>query len=358
MATLSTDPLLTVRSNLMARIRKGLFPTPFSGLLSVLGIALAAWVVWQLVNWGLINAVFIGTPEDCRQVSGACWAVISERWRLMFFGLYPHAEHWRSAVGCFTLIAVIVLSCIPFFWTARRLSLLWVLSLTIFIVLMRGGVFGLSYVGEERWGGLTLSIFIFCATALIGMPLAIVLALLRRSSLPLVSKVTGVLIDSVRSLPLVTILFTTTIVLPIVAPDLSGTKLMRVIGGMAIFFAAYQSEIIRSGIQSLPVGQDEAAKSLGLTYWHRMTRIVLPQAFRRALPPTVGQFAISFKEVSLVIIIGMFDFLASGNAAYGSGDWAFTYVEVYTFMAFVNLIFVFSLSRYGAYLERRMRVGK
>jgi general L-amino acid transport system permease protein len=159
-------------------------------------------------------------------------------------------------------------------------------------------------------------------------------------------------------LPLVTILFTVAVLLPIIAPGYGGTKIMRVIAGMGLFFAAYQAEILRSGIQSLPNGQEEAAKALGLSYWQRTRKIVLPQAFRRALPPTVSQFAISFKEVSLVIMIGIFDFLASGNAAYGSGEWAFAYVEVYVFMAFIYFIFVFSLSRYGAYLERRMRVGK
>ncbi|MDQ2068117.1 amino acid ABC transporter permease [Xinfangfangia sp. CPCC 101601] len=358
MANSATARALPPISPLKTRLRKSFFPTPLSGAISLAGMAFAAWALWHLFQWAAWNAVFIGTAEDCRAASGACWAVIADRWRLMFFGLYPHEEHWRSALGCLILILVIILSCLPVFWRPLRLAVLWVCSLAVFILLMRGGVFGLSYVGEERWGGLTLSIFIFCATALIGMPLSIALALLRRSSLPLVSVVTGMVIDSVRSLPLVTILFAVAVVLPILAPGSSGTKIMRVIAGMALFFAAYQSEILRSGIQSLPVGQDEAAKSLGLGYWHRMTRIILPQAFRRALPPTVSQFAISFKEVSLVIIIGVFDFLASGNAAYGSGEWAFTYVEVYVFMAFVNFIFIFSLSRYGAYLERRMRVGK
>jgi len=335
-----------------------LFPTPASGLISLIGIALLGWLFWTLFQWAFLHATFVGTPDDCKQTSGACWAVITNRWRLMFFGLYPYEEHWRSALGCLTLMAVIVLSCIPFFWKASRIAVLWIAGFGIFFVLMRGGVFGLSLITEEKWGGLALSIFIFAGAALIGMPLAIVLALLRRSPLPLVAKLAGLLIDTVRSLPLVTILFTVAILLPIIAPGMAGTKITRVIAGMGLFFSAYQAEIIRSGIQSLSVGQDEAAKALGLSYWQRTRKIILPQAFRRALPPTISQFAISFKEVSLVIVIGIFDFLASGNAAYGSGDWAFAYVEVYTFMAFIYFLFVFSLSRYGAYLERRMRVGK
>lgn len=339
-------------------LRRKFFPTPLSGLASILAIALMCWIAWIVLRWALWNAVFSGTPADCSNAKGACWAVITARWRLMFFGLYPYEQHWRSAIGCLTLITVIVLSCIPFFWTAPRIAVLWISSLIVFVVVMYGGIFGLPVVPEDKWGGLTLSIFIFAGAALIGMPLAIALALLRRSPYGLVARCAGLLIDVVRSVPLVTILFAVVIVLPIVAPDLAGTKVTRVIVGMGIFFSAYQAEIIRSGIQSLPAGQDEAAKALGLNYWHRTRKVILPQAFRRALPPTVSQFAISFKEVALVIIVGIFDFLASGNAAYGSGEWAFAYVEVYVFMAFVYFIFVFSLSRYGAFLERRMRVGK
>lgn len=338
-------------------LKRKLFPTPLSGLASVLGIMLLAWLAWVILRWAIFDAVFIGTPEDCSRAAGACWAVITARWRLMFFGLYPYNEHWRSALGGLVLITVIVLSCVPYFWTALRLAVLWTASLVVFIVLMRGGFLGMPLVTEEKWGGLTLSIFIFAGTALVGMPLAVVLALLRRSPYPLISRGAGIFIDAVRSVPLVTILFTVAILIPIIFPGFAGTKIMRVIAGMSIFFAAYQAEIIRSGIQSLPVGQEEAAKALGLNYWQRVRKIILPQAFRRALPPTVSQFAISFKEVALVIIIGIFDFLASGNAAYGSGEWAFAYVEVYTFMALVYFVFVFSLSRYGAYLERRMRVG-
>jgi general L-amino acid transport system permease protein len=339
-------------------VKRRLFPTPLGALASLAGIAIMAVLLWKLLHWAVLDAVFSGGPAGCQQATGACWAVITNRWRLMFFGLYPYDQHWRSALACFLFIVIIVLSCLPRFWSAGRLAGLWIAGFAGFVLLMRGGLFGLSYVGEEKWGGLTLSIFIFVATVLIGMPLAVALALLRRSSLPLVSKLTGGFIDGVRSLPLITILFALAVVLPIIMPGALGSKLVRVIVGMALFFAAYQAEIIRSGIQSLPVGQEEAAKALGMHYWKRMTKVVLPQAFRRALPPTISQLAIIFMEVALVMIVGIFDFLASGNAAYGSGEWSFANVEVYVFMALVYFVFVFSLSRYGAYLERRMRVGK
>ena len=149
------------------------------------------------------------------------------------------------------------------------------------------------------------------------------------------------------------------VILPFVLPEwLHGDKLYRVIAGSALFFSVYQAEIIRGGMQGVPKGQEEAAQSLGLNYWQRIGRILMPQAFKHALPATINQFVITFKETSLVIIIGFFEILASGNAAYGTGEWTFAFVEVYAFIAMIYFSFVFSLSRYGAYLERRMETGE
>ncbi|QKV20023.1 amino acid ABC transporter permease [Oricola thermophila] len=349
------------RQSGLEQFRAAYFGSIPNTLITLGGLLAFIYIGWSLLHWAFLDAIFSveGGAQACQAAEGACWSVIFARWRLMFFGLYPYEEHWRSALACIIVIGVGVLSCMPAFWSARKLAAMWGGGLLAFIVLMRGGVFGLSLITEEQWGGLSLTIFIFASVALIGMPMAIAFALMRRSAFPFISVPIGLVIDTVRSLPLITILFTVAVVVPVVVPSwLLGDKLYRVIGGMALFFAAYQAEIIRSGIQSLPVGQEEASKALGLSYWQRMTRIILPQAFRRALPPTINQFVITFKETSLIIIVGLFEFLASGNAAYGSGEWAFAYVEVYVFIGLVYFIFVFSLSRYGAYLERLMRVGK
>jgi general L-amino acid transport system permease protein len=338
-----------------------LFSSPLNGAVSLLGLGLIGLVGWWIVEWAVLGAVFsaAGGAEACRAADGACWAIIDARWRLILFGLYPHELHWRSGLACALIVIVAVLSCIPWFWRVRRLSALWLCGFLAFYALMRGGVLGLSPVSEEKWGGLSLTVFIFALGVLVGMPLSVVLALMRRSNLPVISATTGTIIDAVRSLPLVSIMFVAAVVLPLALPDwLDGDKLYRVILGFALFFAAYQAENIRSGIQALPPGQEEAAKALGLGYWRRTFLVVLPQAFRNALPPTINQFVIAFKETSLVIIVGFFDIMASGNAAYGTGEWRFAYVEVYVFIGLIYFAFVFSLSRYGAYLERRMRVGK
>lgn len=342
-------------------LRKRYFGTPLQALISVLGLLLLGWILWAVLDWAVFRAVFSpnAEPELCRAASGACWTVIAQRWRIILFGLYPYAEQWRSALACVAVVAMVVLSCLPAFWSGRRLAAVWVAGTGVFYVLMKGGVLGLTYIGEEKWGGLALTLFIFVTTCLIGFPLSILLALLRRSELPVISKGIGLFIDAVRSLPLLSILFAFAVVVPFMLPGwLQAGKLYRVIFGSALFFAAYQAEIVRGGMQGVATGQDEAARSLGISYRHRISRIILPQAMRNALPATINQFVITFKETSLVIVVGFFEILASGNAAYGTGDWTFAYREVYAFIAMIYFVFVFSLSRYGAYLERRMAVGE
>ncbi|MBB3610871.1 amino acid ABC transporter permease [Rhizobium sp. BK602] len=360
----ASSPAITASrpvDGLWSRIRKRYFKTPLNVIISLVGAAFLLTIAYHVLGWAVVKAVWIspdGTSQVCRNIEGACWAVIQQRWRIIIFGLFPYDEQWRSSLACFVMVATMFLSCVPWFWKPLRLSILWCGGFTVFYLLMRGGFLGMSEVQPAQWGGLTLTVFLYAAGVLIGMPMAISLALLRRSELPLIARASGILIDSVRSLPLVSILFTAALVFPFLLPDwLQGDKIWRVIIGFALFFAAYQAEILRSGIQSLPGGQEEAAKALGLTYWQRTSRIILPQAFRRALPPTINQLVITFKETSLIVIIGFFEILASGHAAYGTGEWAFAYFEVYVFVGLIYFIFVFSLSRYGAYLERRLNFG-
>ena len=341
-------------------LRRRFFPTRFQGLVSTVCFGLIVWLGYRLLNWALLSATFDPSrgPGACQAAAGACWSVIAARWRIILFGLYPYEQQWRSALACVSVVVMVVLSCIPTFWTGRRLAAVWIVGTAVYYVLMKGGVLGLQTEGEEVWGGLALTLFIFVMTCLIGFPMAIGLALLRRSRLPWISRTTGIIIDSVRSLPLISILFTFAIVLPFALPQwLQGDKLYRVIVGSALFFAVYQAEIIRGGMQGVPTGQEEASMALGLGYWQRVSRILMPQAMRNALPSTINQFVIGFKETSLVVIVGFFEVMASANAAYGNGEWRFAYVEVYVFVALMYFVFVFSLSRYGAYLERRMAVG-
>ncbi|MBP9952168.1 MAG: amino acid ABC transporter permease [Cypionkella sp.] len=345
----------------LKRLRKDYFGSAGTTLMTATSVAIMVLLLWKLFDWAVVNATFAadGSQQLCSNRSGACWSVIAARWRVVMFGIYPYEEQWRSALACGAVIVVMVLSCIPRLWGFGKLALIWGLGALVFYILMRGGVLGLAIVNEQQWGGLPLTLFIFVATAVIGMPLAIALALLRRSEMPVVARVTGWIIDTVRSLPLLAILFTCAIVMPFMLPGfLIGEKLYRVLFGAALFFAAYQAEIIRGGFQGIPQGQEEAAKALGLSYWQRIGRIVLPQAFRLSLPATINQFVIAFMESSLFVVVGFVELLAAGNIAFKTGEWKFAYAEVYAFVAVIYFAFVFGLSRYGAYLEARMNAGQ
>lgn len=343
------------------QLRKDYFGSTGSVVMTLVSALVLATLFWTLLRWAILDATFDpnGNVETCSQYSGACWSVIAVRWRVILFGIYPYDEQWRPGLACLVVALVILLSCIPKLWSFGKLAVIWTVGTVLFYILMRGGVFGLAEVNEQQWGGLPLTLFIFIATAIIGMPLAIGLALMRRSEMPVIAKVSGWIIDTIRSLPLLSILFTCAIVLPFMLPGfLIGEKLYRVLFGAALFFAAYQAEIIRGGFQGIPKGQEEAAKALGLSYSQRMGRIVLPQAFRLALPATINQFVIAFMETSLVVVVGFVDLLAAGNTAYQTGEWRFAYVEVYVFISAIYFAFVFGLSRYGAYLEARMSAGQ
>src|SRR5699024_6018064 len=328
-------------TGLLPTLREKYFSSKWNTLISLLSLAIIIYAVWLILDWSIISATFGSAgPDACRSVPGACWNVIAARWRMILFGLYPYAEQWRTAVASVVVIIMMSVSCMPSFWKLRRILLLWICGTAAFYILMKGGIFGLPQVDEGDWGGLTLTLFIFVAVTVIGMPLALVLALMRRSRLPLVSLITAGIIDTVRSLPLLAILFTFTFMLPLVTPGwMNGDKLYRAIIGAALYLGAYQSENIRSGIQTVSRGQEEAAKSLGLGYWHCMSRVVLPQAFKYAMPALVNRFVIIFKETSLFLVIVFFGLLASGNLAYASGGWGAQYVEVFFFVALIYFVF-------------------
>lgn len=340
-------------------LKKHFFSTPLDAVVSILFGALLFWVASNVFDWAIWDAVWrVSNRDQCTIHGGACWAVIESRGRLILFGLYPYEEQWRSAFACLVIISTILLSCVPVFWSIKRLPVLWLTGFVCFVLLMRGGFAGMPLVTSEQWGGMALTLFIFSAVLVIGMPLAVLFALARRSNLPVISKFFAILIDFVRSLPLLTIIFAAAVVVPLIAPDIiQGNKLGRVIFGFSIFFAAYQAEIIRAGLQATSQGQEEAAIALGMPKWSLIVDILLPQAFRNTLPATINQTVITFKETSLVTFVGFFEVMASGNAAIGSGEWGNQYVEVYVFLALIYFTFSFCLSRYGAWLEKRMRLG-
>jgi len=314
---------------------------------------------WLVFEWAVIDATWNAASANECVSGGACWAVLKARYRIILFGLYPYEEHWRPAMACLLVIATITVLQWSRLWRASMLTWSAVLVAIVFVVLMRGGLFGLPYVSTDRWGGFALTLFLYVVGVLLGLPLGVGLALLRRSTNSYLSSVAAFVVDAVRTLPMVMILFTVGVLAPIVFPgSLSGDKLWRVAFAFAFVYGCYQSEIVRAGMQAIPRHQEEAAKALALSKYSRLRLVLLPQAMTNGLPATVNLLVATFKETSIVAIIGFFDFTASAQTAYGNAEWANAYLEVYLFVGLAYFSCATGLGWLGGRLERRLQQGR
>ena len=335
----------------------------FSSVPNALLTLLCAWLLWEtlipLTQWGVLEAVWQSEdPAACRAAEGgACWAIIANKYRFILFGLFPYDEQWRPLVAIVLFLVAIGLSCVPRFWRPW-LAGLWLAVFVVCGILMWGGVFDLSFVENARWGGLPLTLILSVVGIVCSFPLAIVLALGRRSDLPAVRAVCVAFIEFVRGVPLISVLFMASVMFPLFLPEgVSIDKLLRAQVGIILFTAAYLAEAVRGGLQSVPRGQFEAADALGLSYWKKTGLIILPQALKTSIPAIVNQFISMFKDTSLVIIIGLFDLLSTAKAALSDPPWRPFYVEAYLFAALIYWAFCFFMSRYSQYIERRLETG-
>jgi len=286
-------------------------------LATVIGL-LILYLAWKLVppfiDWAFADAVWSAADSRvCRDArgQGACWAFIAARHRFILFGTYPYNQHWRPTLAIAVLIVLYAVSALRAMWRLR-LALVWLAGLDVIGVLMWGGVFGLSYVENERWGGLMLTLLLSTFGIAFAFPLSILLALGRRSDMPVIRLACITYIELIRGVPLISLLFMASVMLPLFLPTgVSIDKLLRAQIAMIMFAAAYLAEVVRGGLQALPHGQDEAAQALGLSYWQRTLLVILPQALRIAIPPLVNTFIGFFKDTSLVVIIGLFDLLTT-----------------------------------------------
>ena len=329
---------------------------------TVITLAILAGFLVALVgvfDWALLNSDWVGAgPLPCQDASGACWAVIHEKYRVMLFGFYAYDEHWRPALAIIIFGAVAAITGIPRFWRWRITIPLWLMTVSTIFLLLRGGVFGLFHQETALWGGLPLTLIIFAAQLAFGPPLGVLLALGRRSSLPVISLASVTLIEGVRSVPPITLLFFAAIVFPLFLPP--GTaidKLLRVIIAMVVLQACLQAEVVRGGLQAVPKGQAEAAAALGLGYWAALRTVVLPQALRIVIPGLTNQIIQAFKNSTLVIIVGMFDFLNTTTAAISDPRWIRFFVEAYVFAALVYFCGSWLISAYGRFLEQRFKLA-
>ncbi|WP_312410289.1 amino acid ABC transporter permease [Shinella sp.] len=358
LVTAAYDPL--ARMSAADWLKRNLFSSVWQTLLTLVTAAVLLRFFWFVLDWGVINAVWVTSdPDVCRAATGACWAVIVEKHRPMLFGLYPYDEHWRLVLMMVIYIVTVVVSLMPRNWNLRFLVPLWLVAAVSIGVLMFGGVLGLRYVPTSEWGGLPLTMLLFTGTVLFGMPVAVLLALGRRAPLPVARGVSVVFIEALRGVPLITILFVAVNVFPLFLPaGVQVDKLLRITIGIAIFFACYQAEVIRGGLQAIPRGQYEAAASLSLTYWQTTSRIILPQALRICLPAITNHIIAAMKNTSFVIIIGLFDILTATTAVMQDPLWRKFYVEAYLFVAAVYLFFGYALSLYARKVEKWIASGR
>lgn len=340
--------------------RDELWGSPLRALATAALLALLAWAAWHAIEWGVVHAVFRPDAEACRALRhGACWGVVAEKWRPMLFGRFPYDAQWRPAVAVVLLSALTVLSAWPRMWR-WWLAPLWLAALLSFVVLMRGGVAGLDFVPTSRWGGLPLTIGLAVVGLALAFPLALLLALGRRSHWPVLRTLSASYIELVRGVPLISVLFMASFLLPLLWPaGWQPDVLVRVLAGLALFVAAYMAEIIRGGLQAVPRGQTDAAMALGFGRWPVQRDIVLPQALRLVVPALTNNVVGTLKDTSLVTVVGLFELTgALGLALGGDPTWRPFYLEGYLFIAAIYWLLCFGLSRYSVWLEGRLGAGR
>ncbi|HEY0858252.1 MAG TPA: amino acid ABC transporter permease [Albitalea sp.] len=345
-------PVAWVRANLFGDWRTSLSTLIVGGLL--------LWYVPQFLHWALFTAEWRPNADACRaEDAGACWGVVAEKYRLIIFGRYPFDEQWRPLAATVLMVALLMASCTRAFWRPWLL-LLWAVVLFAFFALMYGNIFGLTLVETDRWGGLPLTILLASLSIVSAFPIALAVALGRRSNLPAIRSFCTIYVELVRGVPLISVLFMASFMFPLFMPEgMTIDVLVRALVGITLFAAAYMAEVIRGGLQAVPRGQIEAAATLGLSYWQTQRKIVLPQALAMVVPGIMNSFIAIFKDTSLVSIVSLYELTgALGLALNSDADWRPFKIEGYLFIALIYFAFCFAMSRYSLWVERQVNRGK
>ncbi|HXX82951.1 MAG TPA: amino acid ABC transporter permease [Casimicrobiaceae bacterium] len=339
-------------ATLPERWRKTLFGDTPSAVVSSLLLLGVVWALWQAIRWGVFDAVVKPDVSLCRAADGACWGVLVEKARLVLLGRFPQGEQWRPILGSLALLGCVGAAAHPRCFGRVGLVLM-VAGVTVFGVLMAGGILGLTPVGTDLWGGLPLTLLLAVIALLLGVPIGIALALGRRSKLPAVKWLSTTYIELVRGLPLITLLFFGAFVLPVLLPAQWRLDPMLRIGiCLTMFAAAYLAEVFRGGLQAVTRGQYEASHALGLSKWQTLTRVVLPQALRITIAPTASLFIGTVKDTALVSIVNIYDLTGTLKLAMDA-EWRPYSVEMYIMVSAIYLAIGLSIATYGRYLERR-----
>ena len=345
-------------------IYRNLLSTPLNILLTVIGI----WFIYSIgtfiLNWAIINADWVGTSgEECIS-GGACWIFIKENIIFLIYGFYPQDQIWRPNVAtiiCLLLVALLFIPRVPLRFKLYLSGFIIFIYPFIFYIFLHGSIFGIAFfeqtIPTSAWGGLMLTLVLASVGMVCSFPIGILLALGRRStSMPSVRMVCIVFIEFWRGVPLITILFMASVMLPLFFPQ--GTtfdKLARALVGITLFQSAYMAEVIRGGLQAIPQGQYEAADALGLSYWRKISFVILPQALKLVIPGIVNTFIALLKDTSLVYIIGMWDLLHTSYGATRNPEWLKYSIEAFAFAALIYWILCFAMSRYSQAIEERFQ---
>jgi general L-amino acid transport system permease protein len=367
-AAIEARPAPASMSGAWGWLRENLLSSWFNIILTIFIVLLLAWAIPELVKFLLVDAVWAGSDRDaCREVVqhreiGACWPFVWERWSYFVYGSYPIPQRWRVDVF-FTMLAAGVVWLLWLEAPRRDLAAGYffvVLPVCSFILLTGWTTIGLPPVDTVLWGGVLVTIVVASVGIVLSLPLGILLALGRRSQMPAVKLFSVTFIEFVRGVPLVTVLFMASVMLPLFLPErLEPDKLLRALIGIALFASAYMAEVVRAGLQAIPKGQFEGAMAVGLGYWQMMRLIILPQALKITIPNIVNTYIGLFKDTTLVFIVGIFDFLRTVEVARIDPKWAtpVTSTTGYAVAAMFYLIFCYGMSRYARAMEARLAQG-
>ena len=334
-----------------------LFNTWYNSVLTVLVLLL----LWQFIppffNWAFVDSVW-NTPADvCYETDGACWSIIPQNISFILFGFFPDGQQWRPILAMLLLLGMVFYSKDRKHWK-RSLGIYWLIGLIVMATLMYGGLFGMPVVETSQWSGLPLT-FLLALFGMVGAyPLGVLLALGRQSRMPAIKSLCVIYIELIRGVPLISLLFMSSVMFPLFLPEgVTIDKVLRAQVAIILFTAAYIAEVVRGGLQAMPRGQFEAADSLGLTYNQTMRLIILPQALKIVIPPTVGILLSAFKDTSLVVIIALYDVLKTTKVTLSNPKWAGFSTEAYIFLAVLYFICCYAMSSYSRKLEKELHTG-
>ena len=346
-------------------INKNINNNTFNAVLTLLIIFLTILAIPPSLNWMILDATISGdTKEACSTTEGACWTYIKVWFRRFMYGMYPNDFHWRINVAfvvllAFAFVGYFVKGKLKNYLTFYYAIFYPIIAFIIIYFLISGGSFGLEWVETNAWGGLSLTFIVSFFGLIFCFPLGMILALGRRSDLPIIRYISIGYIEFWRGVPLITVLFMSSVMFPMFLPsDAFVDKLVRVIAAIILFEAAYVAEVIRGGLQALPKGQYDAAKSLGMGYWKMQIFVILPQALKLVIPGIANTFLALVKDTPLIFVVGLSEVVGMLQMAKTNPKWLGYAMEGYIFASILFWIICYAMSRYSYYLEVKYKTER